>query len=213
MPVNIHFLNATGVLDHKISDISIAFRTATRRARKLLGLKDADVIVSSDPFGAIPELGVGGYTDVTGKVIYVSVDPKLSVTVRSIEVCLDHEYYHLVHHQRVGVPMTLRDRTVDEGLACLYELETTGEVPLYAKQELAYDHLKLFAKHADDTDDTDKWFFGEDGIPRWFAYSLGFRLASSYTDRTEKTASQLVVTKNSIIYKKALENAEFSGLR
>jgi uncharacterized protein YjaZ len=213
MSVDIHFLNATGVLDHKVTDISHAFRTATRRARKLLGLKDADVIVSGDPSGAIPELGVGGYTDAASKSIYVSIDPKAPLTVRSIEACLDHEYYHLVHHQRVGVPLTLRDRAIDEGLACLYELETTGELPLYAKQRLADDHLKLFIKHADDTSDTDRWFFGGDSVPRWFAYSLGFRSASSYAGHVKKSASQLVGTKNSIMYDSSLGSTKLPRAR
>jgi uncharacterized protein YjaZ len=38
------------------------------------------------------------------------------------------------------------------------------------------------------------WFFGsnEDSIPRWAAYSLGFRIVEDYLKKTGKTAAQLV---------------------
>ncbi len=208
MPVKIHLLNATSALNGKIPDINSAFRAATRRAKKLLQLENADVVIGSNPNNAIPGLGVGGYTDSVGKVIHLSIDPNAIVTARAIEACLDHEYYHLVRHQRVGAPTTLIDRTIDEGLACLYELETTGEAPMYTKQKISDSHLALFAKQADDKNDTDKWFFGDSDIPRWFAYSLGFKMVSTYKNQTNKTASQMIDTKNNNLYSKMLENTK-----
>lgn len=212
MPVNIHVLNATGALNDKIPAITSAFRVATRTAKKQLQLENAGVVISSNSHRAIPELGVGGYTDSANKVIYVSLDPNAIVPSRVIEACLHHEYYHLARHQRTGIPMTLRDRTIDEGLACLYEFESTGEVPPYANQTIADGCLSLFAKHSGDKNDVDKWFFGGSRIPRWFAYSLGFRLVDSYKSHTNKTATQMISIKNSVLYKKALASTKLSGL-
>jgi uncharacterized protein YjaZ len=212
MSVNIHVLNATGALNNKIPAITSALRAATRVAKQRLQLENADIVVSSNPNYTIPELGVGGYTDSANKVVYVSLDPNVTVPDRTIEACLHHEYYHLARHQRIGVPVTLLDRTIDEGLACMYEFEVTGKVPIYAGQTISDSHLSLFAKHAGDKNDTDKWFFGGGHILRWFAYSLGFKLVDSYKSHTNKTATQMIGIKNSVLFRQALKHAELPGL-
>ena len=188
----IHFLNSTHSLDRHKKNIKTAFNAAQKRAQQQLNLDVGDVVFRDNPQYAITELGVGGYTDALNKIVYISVNSDQNASVKAIESCLDHEFFHLVRHQIVGIPLTLRDRIVDEGLACMYEYEQNKTIPIYASTKPDEKYAHLIQEHLSDTHDTDKWFFGDQNIPKWLGYTLGFNLASNYKDLHHTSAVHMI---------------------
>lgn len=99
-----------------------------------------------------------------------------------------------------GYGDTLGEAMIAEGLACLYEEQKTGNVPIYAKIVLKESQIKLANKILDSKDyDHAEWFFGSKKIDRWFGYSYGYRLCKEYSKKTGKEASDLVNIPSDII--------------
>jgi len=203
MPIDIHILNSTGILDQELSEIRSAFMTVKLKAEEFLQLENADIVVSHNPPNAIKELGVGGYTDSVNSTIYISLDKHKRASLPAIVACMHHELYHLRRHQLLGVPITLQERAIDEGLACLYEFEVTGKIPIYARQKVAIKDIKEFSRHLKDKRDTNKWFFGETGIQKWLGYSLGFNLVNNYSQHYHTSAPEILRIKSTTIYRES----------
>ena len=195
MAIFLHIINSTGALDTQLAMIQQAFEASVPHTGKYLHLTDADVIVSNAPRLAVPELGVGGYTDAINSTIYISIDTHKKIAAESITATLDHEFYHLKRHQLTGLPRTLLERILDEGLACKYEAEVHGKPPIYARVKLNADLIKRISEHFGDTRDTDRWFFGGSNIPKWAGYSLGYTLINEYATKNRTTALKIVKTK------------------
>ncbi|MFN2315949.1 MAG: DUF2268 domain-containing putative Zn-dependent protease [Gemmatimonadales bacterium] len=148
----------------------------------------------------LPFLGVGGTTvpDGTGAVVTFTYDPtNPRFRVDHVRRGLVHELHHA---GRLGMPewrLTLLELIVLEGLADHFVLEVSGgEVPPWS-QALSEAELEAYMEQVkpianvefDDwtpefNDDLYvPWFFGrpgEDPIPPWTGYSIGWTIVANY---------------------------------
>ncbi len=197
MTNQLHILNADESLTKLVSIVKRAFNDADKIAKSSLSVSGVDCIVRNLPLYAIPELGIGGFTDENGKLIYLSLDPSHEITYENLYSQFLHEFHHAARFQKHGFNKNLGDALVSEGLATLFEEEITNNKPIYAellgkennstktiKSELSlqeYDHSK--------------WFFGTDkNIPKWFGYYYGYELCKKYSKETRNTAASLAAT-------------------
>jgi uncharacterized protein YjaZ len=201
--VAIHILNADGSLDKQVKMIDGEFKKASRLAQELLGLKQVDVVVRDEPCAAIPELHVGGWTRNDGHHIYIALDSQKDIRREDLLSTFLHEFHHAARFQKTGWGKTLGDQFVNEGLACLFEEETTGNIPIYSKVKINKDQILKAQKAINSRHFShDEWFFGSKEIPRWFGYTFGYQLVRSFSDQHGKPASDLV----SLSSKKVLSN-------
>lgn len=94
--------------------------SAVRALRSLPNRGQVRIDVRPDPDGAIPEIGVGGYTDLRGNV-HISWDPR-RVAVRKnllawIPLTVAHELDHSSRFRAGACVNTLGDVVVSEGMA------------------------------------------------------------------------------------------------
>ena len=200
----LHILNASGELDAKVDAIENAFKRASKTAAKLLDVKGVDIVVRNVPGYAIPELGVGGITMIDGKGVYLSLDIQKNPPEKEIFAQMIHELHHAARFQAIGCNNnTLAAHLVSEGLACLFEDQAAGRVPIYAKAKISkkdVDAAKkaLFIKKGYDYA---RWFFGTKEISRWFVYTYGYEKCKEYALAHNKTASELVDLKVKELFK------------
>jgi hypothetical protein len=189
------------VLEHVDSLLRIAAPVAVR------------VVV--DPDAAIPEVGVGGFTNPVSGAVLISLSAEASVPVReSLTVWLPQAVAHeLDHSKRIldgpGYGTTLGEAIVTEGLAdnfSAYAYPATPPIPwTQALQPNELHRLAAIARDNAATTDTPevhgRWFFGASDIPRWAGYTIGaswvrdFLTAHPQIDATAAT----VLTANEII--------------
>lgn len=192
--IKLHLLNAGGSLTSSEKLIQAAFKNARTVVENKLGAKNIDVVVRDEPNFAIPELGIGGFTDATGRIIYVSVDSKMSLIKNEILMTFLHEFHHAVRFQKIGWGKSFSEHLVAEGAACLFEKEITGKLPIYAKVKITQQQISKAIKFIQESDSLDdqEWFFGGGKAPRWFGYSYGYQLVRDYSLKTNKSAAELV---------------------
>jgi hypothetical protein len=100
---------------------------ALRRATSLLPGLVARVTVDVDPAGAIPGIGVGGYTDPTSGMS-ISIDPSVARLDRTLRVWLPQALAHeLDHTARIqagpGYGSSLLEAMVTEGMADAFSVQ------------------------------------------------------------------------------------------
>jgi hypothetical protein len=109
-------------------------RATIARARSLIPLPATRVSIRADPEATIPELGVGGFTDVVNGRVHISIDPEfhdLPAAMRTwLPLTLAHE---LDHAERVlhgpGYGRTLLGTMVSEGLADAFAGQVFPDAP------------------------------------------------------------------------------------
>jgi hypothetical protein len=197
-------------------DIAREMRDVLERVDSLLRISaPVAVRVVVNPDAAIPEVGVGGFTNpVSGAVlISLSADARVPVS-ESLTVWLRQAVAHeLDHSKRIldgpGYGTTLGEALVSEGLADNFSLDAYPKTPPIPWDEtLQPNELNRLAAIARDnaatTDTRDvhsKWFFGVGNLPRWAGYTIGaswvrdFLTAHPQIDATAAT----VLTANEII--------------
>lgn len=198
MALKLHVLNSTGILDGFIGDIEAAYKRAITVSKPLLKLDQVDVVVRHLPYFTIPELRVGGFTNDDGHSIYLSVDAKKGFLSDDLYKSLLHELHHAKRFQMMGWPENLAGHLVAEGLACLFEAEQSGQVPIYATVDISKADITKAQKHlfSKDYNHAD-WFFGSDKLklPRWFGYTHSYNLCKEYATKAGKKSHQLVSVK------------------
>lgn len=189
-----HIANATGELTNLTALIDNALVTVVPQVEKDLRANKIDIFFISAANQAIPECGLGGNCPGPNHV-YISFDPESDkITQEGLNESLLHEIHHAMRWRDPGYGNTLGKAMVTEGLACLYEEQVTGHVPIYAQVELNDEQITLAKSklHAEDYDHN-AWFFGSSqDIVRWFGYSYGYSICKTYADKSNKTASELV---------------------
>jgi hypothetical protein len=154
----------------------------------------ATVNIVVNPRAAIPEVGVGGFTNPQTGVVTVSLDPNSRIgadgTLRVwLPVTLGHE---LNHSTRVldgpGYGKTLLETIVTEGLADEFSRSLNPSSPaipwdavltprqqheLWARAQGQATNLQVHAE----------WFFGTGAVPRWAGYTLGAHVVAAYRAR------------------------------
>ena len=195
-----HIANATGELDNLQGLITRSFEYVLPIVEKDLRANQIDVIFVSAPALTIPEYGIGGNCPGPHHV-YVSFDPQSDkITKEGLDESLFHEMHHAMRYRDPGYGETLGEAMISEGLACLYEEQVTGNVPIYARVAVSDKQIALAeAKLEDNHYDHSAWFFGTGDIIRWFGYSYGYKLCKKYSDKHNKSASELVHTPAHVI--------------
>lgn len=173
--------------------ISKSLKKVIPIVEKDLDANQIDIIFVSAADLTIPEYGIGGNSPGPNH-IYVSFDPKSSkITQKGLDETLFHEIHHCMRWRDPGYGDTLGEAMVTEGLACLYEEQKTGSVPIYAKVKLDDKQIGMAKETMNSKDyDHSKWFSGGNAIDRWFGYSYGYNLCKNYSTKTGKEASELV---------------------
>ena len=195
MALKLHILNSTGILDDYVKDISSVWKKATALSRTLLSLDKVDVVVRHLPNFAIPELGVGGFTNDDGHSVYISVDAVKGFNKVELHSQLIHELHHAKRFQKLGWTKNLANDLVAEGLACLFEEEQIGKAPIYSLVKISEDNVANAQKHFFSKNyNRSDWFFGSEKLklPRWFGYTYGYQLCKEYSRRTGQKAHELV---------------------
>jgi len=189
-----HYIaNSTGELDDLIELITKSLARVIPEVEKDLKANQIDIIFISAAGLAIPEYGIGGNSPGPNH-IYVSFDPKSDkITQEGLDETLFHEMHHCMRWRDPGYGSTLGEAMVTEGLACLYEEQKTGNVPIYSKVKLDEMQIKLAKETIKSKDyNHSEWFFGTKEIARWFGYSYGYALCREYSEKNNKSASELV---------------------
>ena len=204
--VNILLTEANGNLSNEKEMIENAIKMAEEYAFLKLNIAwDIDVLVTNRIPMIIPENGAGGYT-FSADFIRINIDDK-KVTENLISENVVHE---LCHAARWGKNdewiKSLFDGLIFEGLACVLEAEFVkdrSEKSLFIKTILERtddENEKILEKLRDQLDsncyDYDTIFFnGNNKLPRWSGYSLGYYLVKKYLEKTGKKIEEAFADK------------------
>ena len=195
--VNILLTEANGNLSNSREMIINAIKTAEEYAFPKLKIDwDIDILVTNRIPMIIPENGAGGYT-FSADFIRINIDDK-KATKNLISENVVHE---LCHAARWGKndewTKNLFDGIIFEGLACVLEAEFVkdkSEKTLFIKTILERtdkENEKILSELREQLDSNDYdydmvFFNGNDKLPRWSGYSLGYYLVKKYLEKTNK---------------------------
>ncbi len=169
-------------------DLAREMRTILERVDRLLRISaPVAVRVAVNPKAAIPEVGVGGFTDPASGAVTISLSAHARVPVReSLTVWLRMAVAHeLDHSKRIldgpGYGSTLGEALVSEGLADtfgVYAYPHTPPIPWdQALQPSQLHRLGAIARDSAAMTDTSHvhsvWFYGVGDLPRWAGYTIG----------------------------------------
>ncbi len=195
--INILLTEANGNLSDKKEMIENAVRAAEKYAFQKLKIDwDIDILVTNRIPMIIPENGAGGYT-FSADFIRINIDDK-KVTENLISENIVHELCHAARWGKNNEwTKSLFDGLIFEGIACVFEAEFVkdkSEKTLFIKTILERsdkENEEILAEVHDRLDsneyDYDKIFFnGDNKLPRWSGYSLGYYLVKKYLEKTDK---------------------------
>ena len=204
--INILLTEANGNLLDKKEMIETAVKTAETYVFPKLKIDwDIDVLVTNRILMIIPENGAGGFTFSADFIRIIIDDEKATENLISENVV--HE---LCHAARWGKNdewiKSLFDGLLFEGLACVLEDEFANNNPektLFMKTILERsdeENEKILAVVRDKLDSNeynyDEIFFnGNDKLPRWSGYSLGYYLVKKYLEKTNKRIEDIFADK------------------
>jgi hypothetical protein len=198
-------------------DLARDMRNILERVDSLLHISaPVAVRVVVNPEAAIPEVGVGGFTDPTSGAVTLSLSAHARVPVsESLTVWLRMTLAHeLDHSKRIldgpGYGTTLGEALVSEGLADTFSVYAYPQSPPIpwdeALQPNQVNRLGAIARDNAAMTDTggevhSRWFYGGGDLPRWAGYTIGaawvrhFLTTHPQTDvtaATELTANKIL---------------------
>lgn len=204
--VNVLLTEANGNLSNSREMIIDAIKTAEGYAFPKLKIDwDIDVLVTNRIPMIIPENDAGGFT-FSADFIRINIDDK-KATKNLISENVVHE---LCHAARWGKNdewiKSLFDCLIFEGLACVLEVEFVKdktEKSLFIKTilERTDDENKKILDLLQDKLYSNKYnydeifFNGNDKLPRWAGYSVGYYLVKKYLEKTNKKIEDAVADK------------------
>ena len=196
--INVLLANSNGNLRNIEQMIKEAVKEAELYAFSRLNIDwGIDLVVTNHmPFVLIPEDGVGGRT-YWSDLITICVDED-KLTKSKMNEMLVHELCHAARWGKNNEWMkTLFDGLINEGIATYFEAEfakNQEEKTVFIKTILersGEENKKIFEKLCDQLEsksyDYETIFFnGNDELPHWAGYSLGYYLVKRYLERTGK---------------------------
>lgn len=196
--INVLLANSNGNLRNTEQMIKEAVREAESYAFSRLNINwDIDLMITNHmPFVLIPEDGVGGRT-YWSDLITICVDEE-KLTKSKMTEMLVHELCHAARWGKNNEWMnTLFDGLINEGIATYFEAEfakNQEEKTIFIKTILERsdeENKKIFEKLCDQLESKSYdyemiLFNGNDELPRWAGYSLGYYLVKRYLERTGK---------------------------
>lgn len=199
--IKLYIANAHDQFDQEMLDkIHSGFNAGKKIISDYLNANKLDIIFVNAPESVIPEQGLGGLA--AGPYnIYVSLNPKIKffTNVDIIETLI-HESHHCLRMRTIGYGKTLGQTMISEGLATLAEEQYQNKTPIYAKVNIKDEEIFKASKTLKSKKyDHGVWFFGDGDIQRWFGYTYGYQLAKAYSQKTGKSAVELVDTDASLM--------------
>lgn len=208
--VNIHILLASGRLNNFESKIRQTAEDGIVKIKSKIAAEKIDIVVRDNPDGAIPEVGIGGYTLDTN-YISISLNPNFpdfnSVIEKELNRTLAHEIHHALRMRERGYGETLLEALVTEGLADHFDIEVNNQKPEPWSTALNEEQTSELMEKAK-TEFNSKnyshntWFFGskEKRIPRWTGYSLGFKIVGDYLKKNPKEKPSTLVDRQAELF-------------
>ena len=196
--VNILLTEANGNLSSSRGMIINAIKTAEEYVFPKLKVNwDIDLLITNRLYDIIiPEDGVGGRTRTSDFIEFAVNEEK--ATENLISEVVVHELCHAARWGKNGEWINaLFDGMISEGIATYLEAEFVKdreEKTVFIKTILGRtddENKKILEELRDQLDsnyyDYDTIFFnGNDKLPRWSGYSLGYYLAKKYLEKTNK---------------------------
>lgn len=205
--INILLTGANGNLSDKKEMIEKAVKVAEEYAFQKLKIDwDIDVLVTNRLHDIlIPEDGVGGYTRTSDFIEFALNQEK--ATENLISEMLVHELCHAARWGKNNERITsLFDGIISEGIATYFEAEfikNRNERTIFIKTILGRsdeENEKILDQLRDRLDSNEYdynaiFFTGNNKLPRWSGYSLGFYLVKKYLEKTGKTIEEAFADK------------------
>lgn len=222
MSINLHIANANG---HFTPDDLRIFQSAVKAAWSFLDTHfqidyDVDLVVT-EPLYILPTIPEDGITARTYKSDFIM----LGIDKTQHEISEDflfeiicHEMAHSIRWSKVPeFANTLFENAVMEGLAIVLEEEVLRESDRRDQQyflkaiqgttEPTIDSIILEFKdrlHSSHYDYEKDFYTGDEHLPRWSAYALGYHLVKKYLDKTGNSIFDATLVSYSE-FKKVLE--------
>jgi uncharacterized protein YjaZ len=176
-----------------LAKIELGFKQGKLVIEKKLKADKIDIIFVNAPASVIPEIGVGGFSPGPFN-LYVSLNPNYQhFLIEDLVLTIIHEAHHCMRWRGPGYGETLGEAIVSEGLASLFEQERSGRPPIYNRVNIKASEIKTANKLLNSNAfNHSEWFFGSKDTQRWFGYTYGYQLCKAYSEKTGKTAAELV---------------------
>ena len=205
--INVLFANANGNFDEIKDTILAAVKEVESYAFSRLKIDwDIDVVVSANTYSIIiPEDGVGGQTFASNFIVS-ALDLKTMSILRFKEM-LAHELGHAARWGKNDEWMnTLFDGMISEGIATYFGTEfakNNSEKQFFTRAILERsdeENERILNELRGNLDDKNYdyqtiFFTGNDKLPRWSGYSLGYYLVKKYLEKTHKTIEEAFADK------------------
>lgn len=205
--INVLFANANGNFDEIKDTILAAIKEVESYAFSRLKIDwDIDVVVSANAYSIIiPEDGVGGQTFASNFIVS-ALDLKTMSILRFKEM-LAHELGHAARWGKNDEWMnTLFDGMISEGIATYFGTEfakNNSEKQFFTRAMLERsdeENERILNELRGNLDDKNYdyqtiFFTGNDKLPRWSGYSLGYYLVKKYLEKTHKTIEEAFADK------------------
>ena len=216
MSIKFHILTASEKIRSYEEDLRFVAESTVASVKKLLPIKDVDIVFYENPKGTINEIGgIGGLTP-NAHQVFISLNPNHPNFKHALRedllFTLAHEFHHTVRWQKQVEGDTLLEALIFEGLADHFAMEVTGrQKPSPWSHALTPEQKEIFMKKAEQewnkpTYNNNLWFFGSEPekIPRWTGYTLGYDLVDDYLKKhPETSASKLVFADASLFLEKS----------
>ena len=205
--INVLFANANGNFDEIKDTILAAVKEVESYAFSRLKIDwDIDVVVSANAYSIIiPEDGVGGQTFASNFIVS-ALDLKTMSILRFKEM-LAHELGHAARWGKNDEWMnTLFDGMISEGIATYFGTEfakNNSEKQFFTRAILERsdeENERILNELRGNLDDKNYdyntiFFTGNDKLPRWSGYSLGYYLVKKYLEKTHKAIEEAFADK------------------
>lgn len=205
--INLFITEANNNLSAKKSLILNAVKMAEEYAFQKLRIDwDIDIVITNRAYEfVIPEDGVGGRT-YASDFILISINEN-KITENILAETLVHELCHAARWGKNDEWMnTLFDGIISEGIATYFEFEFAKGKPekqLFLKTVVGrsdeenkkiYEELESQLKN-ERYDYQTIFFNGNDKLPRWSGYSLGYLTVKKYLEKSGKTIEEAFADK------------------
>ena len=205
--INLFITKANNNLSAYIDMINAAIKIAEKYVFPKLKIDwDIDVVITNRVYEfVIPEDGVGGRT-YASDFILISINED-KITENILAETLVHELCHAARWGKNDEWMnTLFDGMISEGIATYFESEFVKdklEKQLFLKtvversdEENKKIHEELESQLKNERYDYQTIFFnGNDKLPRWSGYSLGYLTVKKYLEKSGKTIEEAFADK------------------
>ena len=205
--INVLLANANGNLDESKETILTAVKEVESYVFSKLKIDwNIDVVVTDSAYSIIiPEDGVGGYTYACDFIV-CALDLK-NMSIPRFKEMLVHELGHAARLGKNNEWMnTLFDGIISEGIATYFGTEfakNNSDKQFFTKAMLERsdeENERILNELRGNLEDKNYdyqtiFFTGNDKLPRWSGYSLGYYLVKKYLEKTHKTIEEAFADK------------------